>query len=147
MGENGKSMEFVFSVCCFCFMEFSKLLSWLLGSLFISTCAIFFMKELYLKIYFIWIQRKRSIMHLLLALSRKQHCTLSKRNFPFSPLLLFPCFSVELVCQLFCNAKLFLAKQTKKKSFLISVEASSFSVCPATVYSGLYGCELSVDCS
>lgn len=44
-------MEFLFSesVCCFLFMEFSKLLSWLPGSLFISTCAIFLMKEVYLK--------------------------------------------------------------------------------------------------
>lgn len=50
-GENVKLMEFVFSVCvcCFLFMEFSKLLLLLLGSLFLSTCAIFLMKELYLK--------------------------------------------------------------------------------------------------
>lgn len=50
-GENGKMIKFVFSVsvCCSLFMEFSQLLSWLPGSLFISTCAFFLMKELYLK--------------------------------------------------------------------------------------------------
>lgn len=78
------------------------------------------------------LRKKASIMNLLLALSTKQHCTLSKGNFSFFPLLLFPCFSVELVC-ISCSVtqKCFWLKKKKLSNKCWS--KFFLSVCTATV--------------
>lgn len=81
-------------------------------------------------------------MNLLLALSTKQHCTFYKGNcLFFFPFLLFPCFSVELVC-VSCSVTqncLFFKKALKQViSILFDTRRSVW---------GLSGCELSVNCS
>lgn len=86
---------------------------------------------------------KGRIMNLLLALSTKQHCTFYKGNCFFFLLLLFPCFSVELVCvscSVTQNCFWFLKKKALKQviSILFDTRRSVWGLC---------GCELSVNCS
>lgn len=82
-------------------------------------------------------------MNLLLALSTKQHCTFSKGIVSFFPLLLFPSFSVELVC-VSCSVtqKCFWFKKKKKAKQVVSILFDAIR----SVW-GLCGCELSVNCS